>query len=493
MREKEYLLQRYTAILSLIGAVLIMSGAMMLTPLVLIITRPEEMADAWAFILPALLQMLSGALLRKQFSSTEAETLTIQEGGIVVLVSWLIVILFTTWPFISVAGLSFSQAFFEAMSGWTTTGLSVVNVTTASPIILLWRSIIQLAGGAGWAIIMMSTLAGPTGVAVSGAEGRSEQIAPHVRQSARLVMLIYVCYAAAGSLAYWLAGMSSFDAVNHSFAAVSTGGFSTRVESIGYWNSTVIEAITLPLMVFGNLSFVTAWYFWRGKFSVVAKNGEVRLSTVLMPIAVLGVFILTCQALYPQLEKAVRVAIFETVSAMTTTGFSTVTYENWNSSGVFLLVILMLIGGGSCSTAGGIKQFRIYLLWKTLIWDIQRLIMPKNAVIKCTIWEGDQCTFLNDARVRQTTVFVFIYLLTFALGVLLLCSYGYSLRDSLFEFASALGTVGLSIGLTSPDMPAMVLYAQALAMFLGRLEFIIVFTSIIKLAKDAYTIKTRQA
>ena len=465
---------------------------MTLTPLAILIALPDQITHVGAFIFPALLQILAGALLVKRFSSDETGTLTIQEGGIVVLISWTIAILFTAWPFVADLGLSFSQALFESMSGWTTTGLSVVDVTAASPIILLWRSIIQLAGGAGWAIIMMSTLAGPTGAGVSGAEGRSDQLAPHVRQSARLVLLIYICYATAGIAAYWLAGMSPFDAINHSFAAVSTGGFSTRPESIGYWNSSIIEAITLPLMVLGNLSFVTAWYLWRGKFGVVAKNGEIRLQTIVLPFAILGTFILTTQALYPQLEKSFRVAVFETVSALTTTGFSTVSYANWNSSGVFMLVALMLIGGGSCSTAGGIKQIRIYLLWKALVWEIRRMIMPQDAVIKCVIWEGDQRTFLNDVKIRQTAVFVFIYMLVYALGVLLLCANGYSIRDSLFEFASALGTVGISIGVTSPTMPTSALYAQTLAMFLGRLEFMIVFTSIIKLAKDAYTIKTRQ-
>jgi trk system potassium uptake protein len=155
-------------------------------------------------------------------------------------------------------GPPFSRALFESVSGWTTTGLSVVDVTSAGPMILFWRSIIQLAGGAGLAIIMMSAIVGPTGVGISSAEGRSDQLVPHVRQSARLVLIIYTCYALPEPLAYRMAGMSLFDAVNHSFAAVSTGGF-PRVESIGYWDSTAIEAVTLPLMLLGNLSFVTAW------------------------------------------------------------------------------------------------------------------------------------------------------------------------------------------------------------------------------------------
>jgi len=484
LREKEYLKKRYAAVLSSVGLILILAGGVMLTPLLAIITYPVEIAGILAFTLPAGSLVLLGITLRRVFHFTSGITLSIQEGGIIVLMSWITVVLFSAWPFMSISGLSFSRALFESMSGWTTTGLSVVDVNSADPMILLWRSIIQLAGGAGLAIIMMSAIVGPTGVGISSAEGRSDQLVPHVRQSARLVIVIYTCYAAAGTLAYRLAGMSSFDAVNHAFAAVSTGGFSTRPESIGYWDSPAIEAVTLPLMLLGNLSFVTAWFLWRGKLGSVARNGEVRLLAVLIPLATAAVFMFTCRELYPQIGKSTRVAVFETITAITTTGFSTVGYGNWNPFGMCLLIVLMLIGGGTCSTAGGIKQFRVYLLWKLLVWDIRRYLMPRTAVLERPVWEGNRRVFVDDAKVRQVAVFVFLYMVTYVFGVMLLCACGFSLADSLFEFASALGTVGLSVGVTSARMPDAALWAEIFAMFLGRLEFIVVIISLLKLGRD---------
>lgn len=145
--------------------------------------------------------------------------------------------------------LNFTQALFESVSGWTTTGLSVVDVTQCSRLILLWRSIMQLAGGAGLAIIMLAAIVGPVGPALSIAEGRTDQLVPHVRKSAKMVLLIYAGYAAVGILAYHLAGLPLFDSINHSFAAISTGGFSTQPESIGHWDSVLVEAVTLPLMI----------------------------------------------------------------------------------------------------------------------------------------------------------------------------------------------------------------------------------------------------
>ncbi|WP_051957723.1 TrkH family potassium uptake protein [Desulfobacter vibrioformis] len=484
MREKEYLKKRYAAMFSSIGMILLLSGGLMLTPLLILVSNPEESAHVLWFCLPAGGLIILGGILWRLFRSEANTTLSVQEGGIIVIVGWMTVILFSAWPFASVLGLPFSRAIFESMSGWTTTGLSVVDVTAAGPMVLLWRSIIQLAGGAGLAIIMMSAIVGPSGVGISRAEGRGDQLVPHVRQSARLVLIIYSAYAGAGSLAYWAAGMSPFDAANHAFAAVSTGGFSTRVESIGYWNTLRVEAVTLSLMVLGNLSFVTAWFLWRGKLGVVFKNGEIRLQAVLIPLAATAAFIWTCQALYPHMGKAVRVAVFETVSALTTTGFSTVGYGNWNAFGVALMTALMLIGGGTCSTAGGIKQFRIYLLFKMLVWDIKHHLIPKTAVAELPVWEGNQRVFMNDTGLRQVTMFVFLYMTTYGLGVMVLCAYGYTLRDSLFEFASALGTVGLSIGITSAAMPDGALWAEILAMFFGRLEFIVIIVSLLKISRD---------
>lgn len=491
MREREYLRERYAAILSISGIILVLAGGVMLTPLLVLAGYPEEAAQALAFGLPSACLAGLGIGMWRLFRSTSKITLSLQEGGVIVLVSWVVVMLFSAWPFAAVLGLPYSRAVFESVSGWTTTGLSVVDVTAAGPMILFWRSVIQLAGGAGLAIIMMSAIVGPSGVGITSAEGRSDQLVPHVRRSARLVLIIYSCYAAFGTIAYWMAGMSPFDAVNHAFAAVSTGGFSTRTESIGYWDSTVIEAVTLPLMVLGNLSFVSAWFLWRGKLRVVARNGEVRLLAVVIPSSVVAMFFLTCQAIYPQLDKAIRAAVFQTVTAITTTGFSTVGLENWAAFGVSLLIVLMLIGGGTCATAGGIKQFRVFLLWKMLFWDIRRSLKPRTAVMVRPIWEGSRRVFVDDARVRQVVVFIFLFLATYVFGVMLLCACGYSLGESLFEFASAIGTVGLSVGVTSAQMPDAALWAEILAMFLGRLEFIVVIVSLIKLARDSRLMMAR--
>jgi trk system potassium uptake protein TrkH len=484
LREKEYIKNQYAAILSSIGVIMLLSSGVVLLPLLILFLYPQESVNAWAFMLPAIYLGLPGLILWKSFRH-HGVTLSIPEGGVIVLISWSVVIMISSLPFIYLMNMTFSRAIFESMSGWTTTGLSVVDVTKAPRLILTWRSIIQLSGGAGLAIIMMSAIVGPTGVGISNAEGRGDQLVPHVRQSSRLVIMIYLGYAATGIIAYKLAGMSLFDAINHSFPAVSTGGFSTQPENIGHWDCFKIEAVSIPLMILGNLSFVTAYYLWRGKLGAVVRNGEVRLMAVILPVSALTVFIFTCQGIYPHLTKSMRVAVFETVSCLTTTGFQTVSYGNWNGTGIFILILLMLIGGGTCSTAGGIKQFRVYMMWKLFLWELKRLLLPGTAVVECPIWEGDRKSFVDDTKIRQACVFLFMYLTTYILGTLVLCICGYPLKDSLFEFASAIGTVGTSVGVTSYKMPDAALWAEILGMFFGRLEFMVIFISLIKIGKDS--------
>jgi trk system potassium uptake protein TrkH len=333
---------------------------------------------------------------------------------------------------------------------------------------------------------MLASLTEPAGAGHSIAEGRGEQLVPHVKESAKLVMMIYSGYAVAGIIGYLLAGMPSFDAVNHTFAAISTGGFSTRPDSIGAWDSLSIESVTIVLMILGNLNFLTAYLLLQGKLRSVLRNGEIHVLGILIPIGVVLLFFKVSGVLYASLGKAVRVAIFETVTSLTTTGFSTVGYGDWNAIGFLVIITFMVIGGGTCSTAGGIKQFRIHLLFKSLWLEIRSYFLPRNTVHTPYTWQGETKEFIYDKKVREVAVFVFLYCMTLIIGTVIVAYHGYSFRDSLFEFASALGTVGLSVGVTTPDAPLGVLWAEIIGMFLGRLEFFVIIVSVAKVIRDLF-------
>ncbi|MBN2414660.1 TrkH family potassium uptake protein [bacterium] len=445
---------------------------------------PHELSFSIGFIIPGSGLIFFGFILWRFFRPRQPVVLTVMEGGVIVLVCWIISCLFSAFPFMIISSLNFTQAVFESVSGWTTTGLSVIDVSKAPHCILFWRSLMQLAGGAGLVIIMLSAIAGPSGPGLSIAEGRSDQLVPNVRRSSKLVLKLYIAYVVIGSFLYFLAGMPFFDAINHSFAAFSTGGFSTRTDSIGSFNSPCIEIITCIFMVIGNLNFATAYLVLKRRYHFVFRNGELHLLAIIIPIAFISTLFGVAFALYPTTLKSIRVAIFETISAITSTGFSTVGYGNWNDFGFFILIILMLIGGGVFSTAGGIKQYRIYILLKSIQWRIKQVFLPRTAVIDKSVWMGELKKSITENHITQVSIYIFIYIICYVLGVAILTAHGYSLRSSLFEFASAIGTVGLSVGITQAGSPPLILWSETIAMFLGRLEFIVIIVSIIKIIKD---------
>ena len=237
-------------------------------------------------------------------------------------------------------------------------------------------------------------------------------------------------------------------------------------------------------MLLGMLNFLTAYTFLRTKFRATVRNSEVRQSAILILIGAAVLFFGVTGSLYATVGERLRVAIFNAVSALSTTGFATVDYGRWNGLGWLVLILFMLIGGGAGSTAGGIKQYRIHLLSKGLLWEFRRRLLPRRAVTDPDVWHGEQRLFISDKQLRQVSMFVFLYVAVFVVGSGIIAAYGYPLQDSFFEFASALSTVGISVGITSANAPAGVLWVEMLAMFLGRLEFFAIVIGVLKLFHD---------
>ena len=483
MRYADFLRQRYRAILGYTGLLSLIASLLILSPLALLIAYPQDAASAWGFLLPGLGLGLPGLVLWRRLTPRPAESLTMPEGAVIVVLTWLLATLAGAIPFIF-SGMGFTHALFESTSGWTTAGLSVLDVSQASRLLLFYRSVTQLAGGAGLAILMLSTLTGPLGPGLAVVEGRQEQLLPHVRRSARLVLTLYAGYNIVGILALRLAGMTWFDAVNHAFSALSTGGFSTQAQSIAHWRNPAIEIVIIALMVLGMLNFLTAYTLLRRKFRATARNSEVRQSAILILVGAAVLLFGVTGGLYATIGERLRVAVFNTVSALSTTGFATVDYAQWNGLGWLVIILFMLIGGGAGSTAGGIKQYRIHALSKGLIWEFRRRVLPRRVVTEPDVWHGEQRSFISDRQLRQISMFVFLYVAAFVAGSGIIAAYGYPLQDSLFEFASALSTVGISVGITSAAAPAGVLWVEMLAMFLGRLEFFTIVVGMLKLFHD---------
>ena len=491
-RYQDYLRERYRFLCGHLGYLVALIGLLLLAPLPLFLVFPEEAPLLGGFLYPALGLLLCGGLLRVCAQVPEDNLLSLAEGALLVVLAWLTAIVAGAVPFVW-AGQGWTAAVFESTSGWTTTGLSVLDVARTSPILLFFRSLMQFAGGAGLAILMLSAMAGPAEVGLSVAEGRAEQLVPQVRQSARVVLRLYFSYLLFGVPALVLVGMDWFDALNHAFCALSTGGFSTRADSIAHWNSPAVEFVLILLMLLGSLNFLTAYTLLKGHWRAVLGNSEVRLAAILLPLATAILFFAGAFRVYPDLPGHLRILIFQVVSALSTTGFQTIAFSGGEDLGYLVLILLMLIGGGANSTAGGIKLHRIYLLFKGLRREALEAARSPRERCEEGIWIGGRRRFLVESEMRKAAAYVGLFLLVWLLGGCALTAYGHSLGDSLFEFASTLGTVGLSVGITGAHSPDGQLWLQIFGMLFGRLEFFVLFWGLAKLVRDLGAFGARPA
>ncbi|GAA0696362.1 TrkH family potassium uptake protein [Paraclostridium ghonii] len=470
-------------ILYYIGIFTVIIGGILLLPLITLIFYKNEIALSKYFIIPSLLAIFLGILLIKFNKEHENTKLSVGQDAIIVVLVWILATLFSAMPFILSNQLNFTQAYFEAVSGWTTAGLSVVDVSTAPKMFLMHRSIMQFFGGVGIVLVVLSALSSTFGMRLYNSEGHSDNLLPNLLKSSRLILSIYLGYIIGGIIIYYICGMPLFDAINHSISALSTGGFSVKVDSIGYYNNIYIELVTIILMILGTTNFAAHVLLINGNLKRFFKVSEVKFMFIVIAISIPLISFFSLNKLYGDMSTGIRVAAFQVVSALSTAGYSTVDLGNWSPFAILVLIILMIIGGGAGSTAGGVKLYRVNMMIRSIIWNLRKQFMSEHTIKEDYIYKPQGKVYIQEDDIRNVYNFMFLYMIVYLIGVSIMLIYGYDLQDSMFEFASALGTVGLSVGVTSPDAPTVVLWTETIGMFLGRLEIWIVFIALIKMSK----------
>lgn len=463
-----------------IGKLTALIGLLLLAPLLVLPFFPEDAQYAPAFLIPGGISILLGTVL---CLCVKVRPLAVQEamhhGNLLVLYIWLYGCLAGAIPFVLGDKLSFVQGLFEAVSGWTTTGLSVMDVAVTPPIFLFYRSFMQFCGGLGFVMIMMIFVQGRMGMVLYSAEGHADKLMPTLQETVRTIVLMYMSFLVVGIGAYVLCGMPVFDAVLHTMGALSTGGFSNQADSIGAYHSVAIESVTVFLMLIGTTNFAILMLIVRRKWKDVLRCSELRflgtLLAIFVPIAALSLI----TKLYMGFGEGFRQALFNIVSALSTTGYATTSYEGWPQCAVGIMILMMLIGGGAGSTAGGIKLSRILIMLKASLAELRGRLSPEHEIHMPSYTRAQGKTPIDSRLLRSTSGFVTLYLSTFVVGTLLLSmTENAPLTDCMFEFASSLGTVGLSIGLTGPTTRAATLLVEIGGMLLGRLEIFLVFTGL---------------
>ncbi len=444
--------------LHFLGFILLVIGGVMLIPAVAAFVLGEPHL-AINFAAPAIGVMALAILLRRLFKPTEP---SLGKLMVTVTLGWLIACFFGSIPYMLSTNMGFVDSYFESMSGFTTTGLSMIqNPEAMARTVLFWRSLTQWVGGIGIVVLVLSAFvgAGKAAKKLYVAEARVERIEPSIKETARSIMKIYAIFTVFGIVTFLLVGMSLFDSINHTLAGISTGGFSTRNQSFAAFGDFPL-IIGIILTMAGATSFAIHRRVLAGHWRELFRSVEFKF--------MIGIFVVATLLLV--WSVGLRDGAFQSAEAITTTGFQSANIYAWDGLQKGLLCALMIIGAGFGSTGGGIKLIRVLIIFKSIGWTIKRSFLPDRAIVPMKL--GGRIYTNED--VMDTAIFFFIYIIALVIGAALIATMlpaGYSGVDAVFESTSAQSNVGLSVGLTPilPDPGKVVLIIQ---MLIGRLEII---------------------
>lgn len=473
-------------ILYYIGVVVFFLGLMMYIPMATSLLY-GEWPVAVDFALAGGFTVLVGGSLMLLLRRYRRARLGWGEGMTITATAWFLGMLFCALPYaLSGNYRSFLDCCFDVMSGFTTTGLTLVqDMDHLANGLNMWRHLLTFVGGQGMVVLVLTVLT----KASSGlykmyvGEGKDERLLPNVVHTARSIWAISLVYLAVGTLALWIMGMADGMAADRAFlhglwifmSAWSTGGFAPMSQNILYYHSVWYETITIVFFVIGSFNFALHYAVFTGKRRELIRNVEtISFSITVTVLTLIATYGLMKLNVYPNAVAMFRKGFYQLISGHTTTGFMTIYarqfYHEWGDVALFAIILAMLIGGSACSTAGGFKGLRMGILFAAFRRDVARMALPE-AMVSVRRYHHIRDVALDDGVVRSAMLIVIAYAVTFTVATLAGIMYGYPFGMAAFEAASVTGNVGLSIGLTSPDMPALLKMLYIVIMWLARLEF----------------------
>lgn len=457
-----------------IGMLLIILGAFMLIPFFVQFIYDEKNNT---FLLSASVTTFVGILLILT-NLEEDRKLNLQQAFLLTTLSWLGIAIFGCLPFLfSNLDLSFVDAFFESMSGITTTGSTVItNLEDVSKSILIWRAILQWLGGIGVIVMAITILpllnVGGMQLFRMESSDTAEKILPKTREITLIISIIYLALTFACGISYWTAGMNIFDSIAHSMTTIATGGFSTYSNSIGYFQNPKIEIISIIFIVLGSIPFIAYLKFVKGDKKVFFKDTQIRGLIYILIISVLLMFFyLMLSNKDYSFSENLRISTFNVVSILSGTGYVTADFSSWGKFPLIFFLFLMFVGGCAGSTTCGIKIFRFQILGRFIINQIKKLIYP----------HGVFSIKYNNEKISNTFIysiitFIFLYFFIFFILAAFLSLNGLDFVTALSGAASAISNVGPGLGdVIGPngnfsDLPNFSKLSLSLGMLLGRLE-----------------------
>jgi trk system potassium uptake protein TrkH len=463
-------------ILYTLGGFLFGLSVTMLIPLICSLSYGEQ--DWKAFIISFFTTAATGiALYLCCKPGQEQISLGHKEGFIIVTAGWTLAACFGSLPYMIHGVLpTFVDAFFETMSGFTTTGASVIKKIEGLPHgILLWRSLTQWLGGMGIIILSIAVLPllGVGGRQLFKAEFPGpvkDRLAPRIVEAARALWLIYVTISFVEFILLFLGGMNACDANCHTFTTMATGGFSTKDASVAHFKSVYIDTVITVFMLIAGINFTLHFYALRGEFRPWFQNSELRFFLSLYVVVTLIVAIDTYFHVFDTIGQSIRYASFQVASILTTTGYVTDNFARWPALSQVILILLMFVGGSAGSTGGSVKCIRLLLMIKHGYKELYRLIHP-HAVVRVKL-EGQ---VVPPDVMESIWAFFTLYLTATVIATLLMLSLGLDMITAFSSVATTLGNVGPGLGMVHPegnfsDIPFMGKWILSFCMLIGRLE-----------------------
>ena len=450
-------------ILHYLGYIMQGLGLVLILPIFVALIYGEYI-NVYAFLIPCFISFVLGSLFSKKYE--EYDKLRLKHGMIISSFAWLFASLLGAAIMSISLDIQFIDALFENMSAWTGSGMTFfINVEILPRSILFLRSLEQWIGGLGIVIIFIGILirSGTAASRLYKSEAREEKIKPNIANTLRKALEIYLIYTAVGILLYILAGLSIFDAINLTFTTISTGGMSIKNANIGFYQNDLVYLISIVLMILGATSFTVHYGIAKTKGKSVLKDIQFQLMIVLIVIA--STIILMTNDIVP-IE-----GIFTVVSAITTTGANVLPPDvlaGINGSSLVILMTLMVIGGSSGSTVGGLKLIRFITVLKGFNLTITNLVSPEGRVINTRI-AGKK---INEREIKESSAYIALFLSFLIFGWFIMTLYGYDPFTSLFDVISLLSNNGLSTGIVYGGMPIPLKLTLIFLMWIGRLEII---------------------
>ncbi|WP_242131519.1 TrkH family potassium uptake protein [Aestuariivivens marinum] len=477
----------YKIIFHFLGLLILFNGGFMLLSTLISLIYNDGVTHA--LLLASFVTLICGGVAML-FTRKHNKEMNKREGYIVVAFGWIIMALSGTLPYVFTQSIpSFTNAFFETMSGYTTTGASILNDIEAIPKgVLFWRSLTHWIGGMGIIVLAIAILPllGIGGMQMFAAEApgpSADKLHPRITDTAKRLWLIYFGYTAAETILLKVAGMSFFDAINHALCTLSTGGFSTKNASIAHWNGQpIIQYIIILFMFLAGTNFVLSYFAFKGKVQKVLRDEEFKLYfkfiAVFTLIAALIIYFKADVSVssidHPMVwgagESAFRHAIFQVLAIVTTTGFVTADYTMWTPFLVVFFFGLMFLGGSAGSTSGGVKVVRHLILIKNGFLEFKRSLHP-NAILPVRY----NTKSISGDIVFNILAFFILYMLSFIIGALVFSILGIDFQSAIGLAASGLGNVGPALGDFGPvnnysALPSIGKWWCSFLMLIGRLE-----------------------